>query len=107
MFRSGSYDFPVVLMSQDVKKKFKLPATNHCDAIVENLKRDAVVLIQLTFDANEDSNVLKSAIVNVKPLRVSLEGLYTAPNSGHLKFKNIQKCDFILLRAKRVGRWQI
>ena len=77
MFRSGSYDFPVVLMSQDVKKKFKLPATNHCDAIVENLKRDAVVLIQLTFDANEDSNVLKSAIVNVKPLRVSLEGLYT------------------------------
>ena len=76
MFRNGSYDFPVVLMSQEIKKKFKLPATNHCDAILENLKRDAVLLIQLTFDANEDSNVLKSAIVNVKPLRVSLEGLF-------------------------------
>ena len=74
MFRSGQYDYPVVLTSQDSRKKFKLPATNHCDAIVENLKRDAVILVQLTFDANEESNVLKSAVVNVKPLRVSLEG---------------------------------
>ncbi len=74
MFRSGQYDYPVVLTSQDRRKKFKLPATNHCDAIVENLKRDAVILVQLTFDANEESNVLKSAVVSVKPLRVSLEG---------------------------------
>ena len=74
MFRGGQYDYPVVLTSQDRRKKFKLPATNHCDAIVENLKRDAVILVQLTFDANEKSNVLKSAVVSVKPLRLSLEG---------------------------------
>ena len=48
MFRSGQYDFPVVVTSQDTRRKFKLPATNHCDAIVENLKRDAVILIQVS-----------------------------------------------------------
>ena len=47
MFRSGNYDYPIVLTSQEHRKKLKLPPTNHCDAIVETLKRDAVVLIQV------------------------------------------------------------
>ena len=73
-FRSDNYDFPTVLTSDSTRQKFKFPAKSYIDAVAEVLKREALVVVQMTFDANEDSNVLKSAVVNVKPIRVYLEG---------------------------------
>ena len=74
MSRSGNYDFPIILTSQDARQKFKFPAISCVDAVAEVLKRESLVLVQMTFDANGDANLLKSAVVNVKPIRVYLEG---------------------------------
>ena len=75
MFRSGNYDFPIILTSQDPRQKFKFPAISCVDAVAEVLKRESLVVVQMTFDANGEANLLKSAVVNVKPIRVFLEGL--------------------------------
>jgi hypothetical protein len=74
MFRNGHYDFPIILTSQLSRQKFKFPAMSYVDAVSEVLKREALVVVQMTFDANGDANFLKSAVVSVKPIRVNLEG---------------------------------
>jgi hypothetical protein len=75
MFRSGNFDFPIILTSQEPRTKFRFPAASlHCDAVIEMLRRDAVAVVALAFDANEDNHVVKSAVVSVKPIRVYLEG---------------------------------
>ena len=94
MSRSGNYDFPIILTSQDARQKFKFPAISCVDAVAEVLKRESLVLVQMTFDANGDANLLKSAVVNVKPIRVYLEG------------SSLKVCSILRRLVKTRGYWQ-
>ena len=80
MYRKGLYDFPAIVTGQEGNPlpKFKF---NNClvsDYILDTLKDNSLVSLQLTFDNNSDKekNVLKFVHMKIKPLNLYIEDTF-------------------------------
>ena len=80
MYRKGLYDFPAIVSGQERGSlpKFRFNNCLASDYMLETLKDNCLVSLQLTFDTNkaEGNNVLKSVYMKIKPLNVYIEDTF-------------------------------